>query len=277
MLMAGVGACSPLETFNAIVPKDAGVASVGRDLAFGTDPRQKLDLYRPAASATGKPLPIIIFLYGGSWNSGDKGGYAFAGRALASRGFLVAVPDYRLVPQVRYPTFLEDNAAAVRWVAAEAARYGGDPSRIVLVGHSAGAYNAAMLALDPRWLGADRTRIRGFAGLAGPYDFLPFEGPVTRAAFGREPDPASTQPIRFASRDDPPSLLLHGTGDTTVLPRNSQRLAERLNAAGATAELRLYPGVGHVGMVTGLARPFRGRAPVLADVATFASRVTASP
>jgi acetyl esterase/lipase len=219
-------------------------------------------------------LPIIIFVYGGSWQSGDKDGYGFVGRALAARGFLVAVPDYRLVPQVRYPGFVEDNAAAVRWVIANAARFGGDPSRIVLVGHSAGAYNAAMLALDPRWLGTDRRVVKGFAGLAGPYDFLPLDGPTTRAAFGRERDLATTQPVNFASADDPPVLLLHGTDDTTVYPRNSQRLQTRLAQAGVDARLKLYPGVGHVGILTAVARPFRGRAPVLDDTVDFARQVT---
>lgn len=275
LLLASLAACSPLRTFNSVVPKDAGGVLAARDLAFGTDPRQRLDLYRPVQAAATRRLPVIVFIYGGSWQSGEKGGYAFAGRALASRGFLVAVPEYRLVPQVRFPGFLQDNAAAVRWVAANASRYGGDPSRVVLVGHSAGAYNAAMLALDPRWLGPDRSRIKGFVGLAGPYDFLPFDGPITRAAFGSAPDPASTQPVTFASRDDPPALLLHGTKDGTVDPRNSRLLAARLQGAGGSAQLRLYPGVGHVGMVTALARPFRGRAPVLADVTTFAAQVTA--
>jgi acetyl esterase/lipase len=269
-----LSACSPLRTFNAIIPKDRGIAQVGRDLAFGTDRRQRLDLYRPAASGTSSPLPIIVFLYGGSWSSGDKGGYRFVGQALAARGFLVAVPDYRLVPQVRYPAFLQDNAAAVRWVFANAARYGGDPGRVVLVGHSAGAYNAAMLALDPRWLGPERRAVRGWVGLAGPYDFLPLDGPVTRATFGQAGDLPATQPINFASRDDPATLLLHGSGDRTVLPRNSERLGAVLAAAGANVRVKLYPELGHVGIITAVARPFRGRAPAVDDVTTFAHEVT---
>jgi acetyl esterase/lipase len=273
----GVSACSPLQTFNSIVPKDRGVQQSARDVSFGPEPRQRLDLYRPAPPRAGTPpsgLPIIVFIHGGSWQSGEKDGYSFAGRALASRGFLVAVPNYRLVPQVRYPTFLQDNAAAVRWLIANASRYGGNPSRIVLVGHSAGAYNAAMLALDPRWLGAERRNVRGLVGLSGPYDFLPLDGPVTRAAFGNEREPASTQPINFASADDPPALLLHGAKDTTVYPRNSQGLQARLAQSGVDARLKVYPGVGHVGILTALSRPFRGRAPVLDDVAAFASEVS---
>ncbi len=264
-------ACSPLRAFNAVVPKDGGVRLVARDAAFGPDPRQRLDVYAPQGASGA--LPVIVFYYGGSWNSGTKRGYAFVGRALAARGFVVAVPDYRLVPRVRFPAFLQDNAAAVRWVRVHAAEVGGDPDRLVLAGHSAGAYNAAMLATDPRWLGADRRYVRGWIGLAGPYDFI-LDGPVTRATFGDAPDPKLTQPVTFAGAGDPPALLATGDKDTLVQPRNSDALAARLTAAGVRVERRRYPGVGHVGLLTAVAKPFRGRAPVLADMAAFAHEVT---
>lgn len=270
LLLTLLSACSPLKTFNALIPKDRGVAEVGRGLAFGSEARQRLDLYRPAASKQAARLPVIVFVYGGSWSSGDRSGYGFVGRALAARGFLVAVPDYRLVPQVRFPLFLEDNAAAVRWVVANAVRFGGDPSRVVLVGHSAGAYNVAMLALDPRWLGAERRAVKGWVGLAGPYDFLPLDGPVTRATFGQAADLPATQPVNFASPDDPSTLLLHGAKDRTVFLRNSERLGKLLAGRGVNARVKVYPELGHVGILTAFARPFRGRAPVVDDVATFA-------
>lgn len=267
--------CSPLKTFNAVVPKDGGVARVAAGEPFGAAPRQRLDLYAPKR-ATSK-LPIIVFFYGGSWNSGDRSGYAFAGRALAAKGFVVAVPDYRLVPEVHFPEFIEDGAAAIHWVRANAARFGGDPDRIVLVGHSAGAYNAAMLSLDERWLGPDRGAVRGFVGLAGPYSFLPLDLPVTRAAFGRAPDLKATQPVELASPGDPPSLLLVAGEDRLVYPHNATRLSAALSRVGVAVETRTYPGIGHVGMLTALSRPFRGKAPVLKDVADFARRVTAGP
>ena len=277
MLSALLAACSPLRAFNAFVPQDRGAIAAERGSAYGSHPRQRIDVYRPRTWRPGQPaLPIIVFFYGGSWQEGERGGYAFAARGFADAGFVVAVPDYRLVPEVRFPAFLEDSAAAVRWVRANAARLGGDPDRIVLVGHSAGAYNAAMLAVDERWLGADRQAVRGLVGLGGPYDFLPLDIPVTIAAFGQERDDgARTQPVNFASAGDPPALLLHGALDTTAYPRNSQRLASLLQAAGVDARVKLYPRVGHVGIVTALARPFRGRAPVLQDVVAFARKVTA--
>lgn len=271
MLAAG---CSPLTAFNRLVPKDADVAVVARDQAFADGPRGRLDLYAPRGTRADARLPVIVFFYGGSWNSGTKSGYAFVGRALAARGFVVAIPDYRLVPQEAYPAFLADGAAALRWVRANAARHGGDGERIVLVGHSAGAYNAAMLAIDQSWLGEDRAALRGFVGLAGPYSFLPLDSPVTRAAFGGASDLPATQPIAHAGRGDPPTLLLTAGKDRLVFPQGAERLAAALKANGVAVEHRTYQQVGHIGILTAIARPFRGKAPVLEDVVAFARTVT---
>ena len=262
-------ACTPLTAFNRLVPKDEGVRLVAHDIAFGPHPRQRIDLYAPLQSRRG-PLPVIVFFYGGSWNSGTKSGYSFVGRALAAQGFLVAIPDYRLVPEVRYPTFLEDNAAAVRWIRHHAIAYGGDGERIILAGHSAGAYAAAMLAVDPSLLGDDRRAVRGLIGLAGPYDFLPFTGPITREAFRGTTELTATQPVNHVARGAPPAFLATGDQDVTVLPRNSDALAERLGAVGTAVVRKRYPRVGHVGLMTAIARPFRGQATVLADMVSFA-------
>ena len=269
LLAAG---CSPLTAFNAVVPKDRGGARVAVSVPYGPDRRQRLDVYAPPGARRGR-RPVIVFFYGGSWSSGTRQGYAFVGRALAAQGFVAVVPDYRLVPQVRYPGFVEDGATAVRWAEAHAADYGGDPHRLVLMGHSAGAYIAAMLAVDARWLGSDRAAVRGLVGLAGPYDFAPFDVEASRAAFGQWPRPAETQPVTWAGTGDPPALLLYGEEDRTVQPRNSQALAARLRAAGVRAELRSYPKQGHVGLLLALARPFRAGAPVLADVGRFVLEV----
>lgn len=269
-----VAGCSALATFDALVPKDSGARLVAKDQPFAEGKRGRLDVYAPTTPAAGR-RPVIVFLYGGSWNSGAKEGYGFVGRALAARGFLTVIPDYRLLPEARYPDFLEDNAAAVRWIRANAQQFGGDPDRIVLAGHSAGAYNAAMLSLDPRWLGEDRRAVKGLVTLAGPFDFLPLDTPVTKATFGTVEDLPSTQPVSFASADDPPALLLAGGRDDLVLASNSVAMAMRLGEAGVPVETRVYDQVGHVGIVTAIASPFRGRAPVLDDMADFARRVTA--
>ncbi|MGP7794454.1 alpha/beta hydrolase [Sphingomonas sp. CLY1604] len=268
LLGAFATACSPLGAFDRLVPKDRGGTLVARGLAYGSAPRQRLDVYAPRGIC-GQPRPVVVFFYGGSWNSGTRAGYAFVGRALAAQGFVTVVPDYRLVPDVRYPAFVEDGAAAVRWVRANADRYCGNGRSVVLMGHSAGAYIAAMLAVDPRWLGETRSVVRGFVGLAGPYDFAPFDVDASRAAFGQAFDPAETQPVTWAGTGDPPTLLLYGTKDTVVRPRNSEALANRLRAGGVAVKQRAYPKLGHVGILLALARPFRNRGPVLADVARF--------
>jgi acetyl esterase/lipase len=253
------------------MPKDGASRRVAHGITYGSDPRQQLDVYAPRDGATDRP--VIVFFYGGSWQSGRRQDYVFAGRALAARGFVVIVPDYRLVTQIRFPAFVQDGAAAVRWARRNATRFGGDGGRIVLTGHSAGAYIAAMLAVDPQWLGTDRAAVRGLVGLAGPYDFLPFDGPVSRDAFGQWPRPAETQPVTFAGAGDPPALLLHGGEDRTVRPANSLSLARSLRAAGVDARAEMLPGIGHASIVTALARPLRWRTPVLERTAEFARQV----
>lgn len=266
-------ACAPVRAFDTVMPKDNESSKVASDIPYGQGPRRKLDIYAPTGAAQ-RPLPVILFIYGGSWANGTREGYHFAARALSAAGFITVVPDYRLVPEVHFPGFVQDCAEAVRWVRAHAAAYGGDPDRIVLVGHSAGAYNAAMLALDPQFLGSDRSAIRGFAGMAGPYDFLPFNGKVVKTTFGRWPRPEETQPIHYADASAPPMLLLHGQDDDTVWPKNSINLDRKLRAAGVSSELKVYPDLGHVGIVTALAKPFRDKTPILADITAFAKKVT---
>lgn len=243
---------------------------VARDVAYGEGPRRTLDVYAPAAGARG--APVLVFFYGGSWASGAKADYAFAGRSLAAEGFLSVVPDYRLAPQVRFPGFVEDAAAAVAFARTHAAEWGGDGSRLALAGHSAGAYLAAMVALDPSWLaraGAPAGTVRAWAGLSGPYDFFPFDVDASRNAFAAWPRPAETQPITFAGAGDPPAFLAHGGRDTTVKPRNTARLAAALRAAGVPVEERLYAGLDHKDVVLALTRTFRGKAPVRADMSRF--------
>ncbi len=276
LLASLLAACTPsLGAFNALIPKDAGAERVARNVPYGEGARRQLDVYTPASGAS---HPVIVFIYGGSWRSGDKDDYAFAGAALASRGFVTVVPDYRVVPEVRFPSFLEDCAAAVRWAQDHAAEFGGDPSRIVLVGHSAGAYNAMMLGLDAHYLrdtGVDETRVRGVIGIAGPYDFLPFDVDATRDAFGHAPDEALTQPVHFARANAPPLLLLWGEQDTTVGARNLRGLEAAMRDVGGRVETKTYPGVNHIDIMLALSRPLRGRAPTLADIVDFAERVSA--
>lgn len=266
-----LGACSPLGALNTLSSTEPEATLAASGIAYGPDPRQKLDIYVP--SGGGRRRPVMVFFYGGGWDNGDRANYAFVGRAFAARGFVTVVPDYRLVPQVRFPAFVEDGALALRWVRDGIAAYGGSPAGVALSGHSAGAYNAMMLALDPRFLaraGLPAGYVRSVAGLAGPYDFLPFVDSRTVAAFGAYPDPAATQPINFVKGRGPRVFVGTGDEDSTVLPRNSSALAARLKAAGRPVESRTYQGLGHAGILLALSTTFRGRAPVLDDVVAFA-------
>jgi acetyl esterase/lipase len=252
--------------------RPGGLTEGARDVAYGPHPRQRMDIYIPQGGGN-TPKPVVFFIYGGSWANGAKETYAFVGEALSARGFVTAIADYRLVPEVRFPVFIEDGALALRFVRDNIARFGGSPRAVHLMGHSAGAYNAMMLTLDRRYLTAVGMRssdIRSTIGLSGPYDLLPFDIDVTKEAFGTARDPAQTQPINFVRHDTPPILLATGLEDTTVLPRNSERLALALKRAGAQAVLlKIYPRLGHAGTATALAGILQWQAPVLDDVVAF--------
>ena len=206
-----------------------------RDIPYADGERRSLDVYRPS---DGRSAPVLVFFYGGSWQMGSKDIYVFLATTLASHGYVVVVPDYRVYPEVKFPAFLQDGAQAIRWVHDNARIYGGDPSRIVVMGHSAGAYIAAMLALDPEWLGAvglDPLRdVAGLIGVSGPYDFLPLKDETLKIIFGGD-HRTETQPITYAEGRKPPALLITGTRDTTVSPRNSKNLATALLRGGNLA------------------------------------------
>ncbi|MEO7749089.1 MAG: alpha/beta hydrolase [Sphingomicrobium sp.] len=272
--------CSPAALLNGVsrLAGDSARLAAG-GVRFGDDPRLKLDVWVPPRPAAA-PSPVVLFFYGGGWVAGERGDYGFVGRALASLGFVTVIPDYRLVPQVRFPVFVEDGAKAVKWTLDHIARFGGDPRRIALSGHSAGSYIAAMLALDRHYLadaGMDPAIVRAAALLSGPYDFYPFTEQRGRDALGNWPRPLETQPISFVRRDAPPMLLMQGTADTIVQPRNSRRLAAALTSAGATVELKLYPGKSHIDTVKSLSPLFRGSTSALADTTAFLRAYDRSP
>lgn len=265
-----LSACSPVSLLNVLTPSDT--YSKTSDLAYGSDPRQRLDMYVPATKKPG-PTPVVLFFYGGSWNSGSRSDYRFVGEALASHGYVTVIADYRLYPQVRYPDFLNDGAQAFAWVEQHINDYGGDPAHLFLMGHSAGAYNAAMLALDPRLLAEVKqtpTAIRGWIGLAGPYDFLPIENPDVRPVFFYPNSPADSQPINHISASAPPALLLAASDDDLVNPqRNTGGLAKRLRAVGVPVSEHYYANVSHITLVAALAKPLRYKAPALKAIKRF--------
>ena len=276
MLPALLTACSAVDVLNATVPTDTYRNFVG--LPYGSLPRQKLDVYLPTQPLADEALakggtPMVVFFYGGSWSSGERADYRFVGEALAAQGIAVVVADYRLSPGVRYPVFVQDSALATRWAFDNAQKYGADPARIFVMGHSAGAYNAAMLALDKRWLGAvglSPAKLAGWIGLAGPYDFLPIGDSKTQVAFNWPNTPANSQPLSHVSSASPPALLLAPAQDRVVDPqRSTVAMAQRLKSSGAKVTSELFDSVSHVTLVAAMASVLRSRAPVLERITDF--------
>jgi acetyl esterase/lipase len=265
---------SPADLLNLWEP--TGAWEEHHALAYGEGPRQKLDVYRPRHAAR---APVLVFFYGGSWQGGSRDLYPFLGASLAAQGIITVVPDYSIFPPAHFPMFLEDAARAVRFARETATKWGGDPARLVLMGHSAGAYIAAMLAFDPQWLSHvglnSQTDLAGFIGLAGPYDFLPIESRTLRTIFGGA-DRAETQPISFVTGEEAPSLLITARRDRLVSPGNSRRMAAKIHARGGVVEERTYGGVGHLTLIGTFAPGLRFLAPVLRDVSQFVWRVTRS-
>jgi acetyl esterase/lipase len=257
-----LGGCSPATLLNTTVPRSG--YKLQADIPYGDGPRRTLDLYTPETPrADGK---AVIFFYGGSWNSGKKGDYLFVGQTLAERGITCIIPDYRLYPEVRFPAFVEDGAQATRWAVDKVG-----VENLFVMGHSAGAEIAAMLAVNTPYLvkvGVDRMRLRGLIGLAGPYDILPITSAKLIDTFGGANNP-QTQPLTFAKAPLPPALLLHGTTDDTVYPRNSERLAAAWRAAGAPVELKLLPGVSHIDIVAAFSDFLHKRATTREDVVEY--------
>lgn len=260
-----------LDAADALIGGRDGTRIVLSGERFGPDPAQQLEVIAPEGTAGPNP-PVLVFVHGGGWDSGSPGNYHFVGRTFARAGYVVVLPGYRLGPEGKFPRMIEDGAAALAWTRNNIARIGGDPDRVFAMGHSAGAYNAVMLALDEQWLdraGVPQDFIKGVVGLAGPYDFFPFTTDSARRAFGEAREPAATQPINFARPGAPPLLLLHGAADTTVKPRNSLALARTMSAAGAPTQAVLIEGMSHEGIVMKLARPFSRDRRVLDAVLVF--------
>ncbi len=252
-------------------PGDAPVTRVAEGETFDAANDLKLDVWAPKEESNAK-RPVMVFFYGGGWANGERAHYEFAGKAFAARGFITVVPDYRKVPKVRFPAFNQDGAAAIKWVRDNVAKYGGDPEKVAVSGHSAGAYIAVMLALDPHYLsdiGVDPKIIKAGVGLSGPYDFIPFDSKRSINAMSKWPRPLETQPVTYVREDAPPLMLVTGTEDETVKPRNAIILSQRLNTAGAKVAFRAHENLSHNDIVMALSLPFRDKAPVLDDAVSF--------
>jgi acetyl esterase/lipase len=268
----GLSGCSSLDMVNAFTPSPNGLPVT---LSYGSSERQRVDVYQ-----AGRRKPLVIFFYGGSWNSGSRTDYRFVARAFNDLGYSVAIPDYRLTPEALYPDFLKDSAQAISLLINRAEEFGADPQRVILVGHSAGAYNAMMVALDQRWLSPeDRQRIRGVIGLASPVNFLPIQLPAARLAFHWPNTPRDSQPIEHVSSSSPPILFINANNDPLVDPRiNSIAMAEKLRAANVYVEVENFDGplgmINHARLVATLSPTFQFLSPTLDKSRVFIERVS---
>lgn len=268
-VLAGIlSGCSPLKILDTLVPD--GNYNLEQGIAYGALPRQKLDIYRPAKDqATG---PVVIFFYGGSWKSGERGKYRFVGEALTREGITVVIPDYRLYPDVTFPAFMTDAAKAVRWTLDNLVDRNRGPRPVFLAGHSAGAHIAALLAVDAQYLKKESVtvgQICGVIGVAGPYAFDPFEYRSTRPVFAGLTDSDLARPVKRISGKTPPFLLLHGDADGTVRPSNTVEFADALRSAGTSVQGEFIPGIGHYRIVMAMATPFDDIAPVNERISGF--------
>lgn len=266
-LCAAVGGCSGQQILNSLTP--SGGYRHAQGLPYDAARGLTLDVYTPVNA---RRAPVVVFFYGGRWTQGAIADFHFVGQALASEGFVAVLPGYRHYPQVRFPAFVEDAARAVRWTEQQIERYGGDPGKMFVMGHSSGAHLAALLALNPEFLaaaGGDRARLKGMIGLAGPYDFLPLTDPDLRDIFGPPERYELSQPITYVDGENPPLLLLHGEDDQTVRVRNTVNLAAAVRRAGGPVEAVVYPEMSHPWIVATLAAPLRGRSDVLERIGDF--------
>lgn len=244
--------------------------TVTRDVVFDAEHHLALDVFQPRNATN---APVVVFFFGGSWKSGKRQWYSWVGEALAKRGLVVMIPDYRLWPKVKMQGFMEDGAHAVAWAHAHAGEYGGNPQQLFVMGHSAGAHIGALLATDAHWLadvGMKPRQLSGFIGLAGPYDFLPLTDQDYVDMFGStHAEQLLSQPVHFVDGDEPPMLLMQGTSDKIVAPKNATSLAAALRAKNEPVEVKMFPDIGHLAILFSMSRPLRGKAPVIDDAVAF--------
>lgn len=276
LLAVPLSGCTALTVYNDVVPQDRAKQVRISDVAYGSARRQKLDIYLPNKDV--KNADVVVFFYGGSWKLGRKEELSFVANSLAQRGFVVVVPDYRLVPEVRYPDFIKDTAKAIAWTYRNVRGYGGNPRRMFVSGHSAGAYNAVMTALAPEFLGGEGLSpsvMRGVIGISGPYDFLPFQYIALHRAFdSAAPNLEVTQPVYRARKAGgvPPMLLIAGAGETMVPAKNTEELASILRQRGKRVDVKIYPGARHLTTLLAFSKPRRNEASVLDDIVAWMKR-----
>jgi acetyl esterase/lipase len=266
-----VSGCMSVATSLVNAPSYFGKLTRESNLAYGEEAHQRLDIYRHKGWQTGQQRPVLLFIHGGRWTSGKKEHYRFLAARMAKEGFLVVIPDYAKYPEVKFPAMMRDPALALAWTFRYITDYGGDSRRIYVMGHSSGAHMGALLASDSRYLQAydlSPSAIRAFVGLAGPYAFIP-EDEDLKDMFGPPQNYPQMQVPTHIDGDEPPMLLLHGEKDELVGRFNYEKLAEAIKVKGGMVETRLYPNVGHMGIIASFARSAETEPRVARDATRF--------
>lgn len=264
-----MSACGSASFFVANLPLINSDAEIFKDIKYGDKDWQVLDIYKP--SDIKNNAPVLVFFYGGRWSIGSKNQYAFVADRFTKHGYIVAIPDYAKYPDVKFPTFVEDGAKAVAWIDDNIADYGGNKNRIFASGHSSGAHIAALISVDPKYLEKEnkkRSVIRAFAGLAGPYDFIP-QAEDLKDIFGPPDNYHNMQVPTFVDGAQPPMLLLHGEDDTHVILRNLNRLKSKIEDKGGIVETKIYDDIDHKEIIGALSWVWKDKAPVLEDMLKF--------
>jgi acetyl esterase/lipase len=267
-LICALNACTGVGLFALNAASTCQHYSRHTDIVYGPLAANRLDVYLPEHRA---PTALVVFFYGGGWNSGDKAEYRFVGATLAAAGIVTVIPNYTLYPEARFPQFMRDAAIAVAFARAHAHEWGVDPARLFVMGHSAGAHVAVLLALDQEYLqevGGDDRWLRGVVGLSGPYDFLPFTDAYLNDVFAPPSEFDRSQPINYVHANAPPMLLMHGLADKRVSPNNTRSLTARLQADGDDVSTQYFPGASH-GDLAAAFSPLRKNPPVLPLILDF--------
>lgn len=245
---------SPIGMLNTLTPKDFRVI---HHLAYGQDDRQQLDLYIPMDDAVNQaPKPIILFIHGGSWQTGSKDEYLFVGESFSKAGYVTAIMNYRLAPQHKYPDYVQDTALALRWLTDHAHEYEANPEQMIVMGHSAGGFNAVEAVVNSQWLNEVNvpvSNIKAVVGIAGPYSFNFHNFDNAKDAFDSNTTPDAVMPDRHVRVDAPPHLLLVATDDVTVKADNAVKMAKALRDKNIPVQMQFIQGASHISIMATIA------------------------
>jgi acetyl esterase/lipase len=242
-----------------------------KDVSYGEHQRQALDIYIPKVEQ--ESFPVVVFFHGGRWTEGSKEQYKFVGMTLSNMGYVVVLPNTRLYPEVKFPVFAQDAAKSLAWVYDNISQYKGNQNLFVS-GHSSGAHLGALIVADASFLDAYRLSpgiVNAFAGISGPYDFVP-QAPDVRDIFGPPENFPNLVVTNFIDGDEPPMLLLYTGEDETVHVRNLEKLKAGIEKAGGIVETIIYEDGGHAASIAAFSWANPSDLPIPNDIDDFFMR-----